>query len=553
MPAMPASTTLRTAILLFLAGLALYALPAFRRDLWNPDEPRYAEIAREMAASREWLIPRLNGATFLEEPPLQHWLAVAAGAGRVSAVSARVPAAIAGALALSITFLLGTWLFSRWVGLAGALILGTTYEFWWLAGRAQVDMPLSVCVLAAIAGFAASERFPRWRVPGLAVLYGASAVGFLAKGLLGAGLPGLAVVSWLLWERRSLRGHWIHLVAGALFLLLVIAGWGFVLGRHGGEGMLSEYFVKQHLGRFSGGEDHQEPFYYYLWAFPMAFLPWTLLWPVAFAGLRGAFGGPGSSGQREEARWARLLAAWFLSGFLVFTAASTKRETYLLPIFPPAALLVAVGLERAWNRLAIRRMLRENGTAFAAFAALLVAGLVAIPVVWKALGWKPDAVAIGTLLAAGAILAWRLRPRRWREGETFPLAAPTLLALVLWAISMAAFPAVDTRKSARPMAEAIGRLAGTDPIYLFDMPEGSIGNYTFYLERTLPNLTKPEDVARAVAGHERAIFILREKSMQGLEQVVGTPLTVVVREQVGHRWMVAASLEPGKGKRGSAR
>jgi 4-amino-4-deoxy-L-arabinose transferase-like glycosyltransferase len=329
---------------------------------------------------------------------------------------------MAGAVSLALTFLIGTWLFSRWVGLAGALILGTTYEFWWLAGRAQVDMVLSACVLAALAGFVASERFPRWRAAGLAVLYGASALGFLAKGILGAGLPGLAVVAWLLWERRSLRGHWGHLAAGALFLLLVIAGWGLVLARHGGEAMLSEYFLKQHLGRFSGGEDHQEAFYYYLWAFPMAFLPWTLLWPASLAGWRGVFEGSGR-GEREESRGARLLAAWFLSGFIVFSVASTKRETYLLPIFAPAALLVAMGLEQAWNRLAVRRMLRENAITFGFFGAALVTALAGIAVAWRVLRWMPDAVALGALLGVRGpgLAAW---PRRWRRRTSFPITAP---------------------------------------------------------------------------------------------------------------------------------
>lgn len=493
-----------------------------------------------MAISRDWLIPRLNGQTFIEEPPLQHWIAVAAGGGRVTALSSRMPAAMAGSLCLAMTFLLGTWLFSPWTGLAGALMLGTAYEFWWLAGRAQVDMLLSASVLAAVAGFAASERFPSRRVVGLVAFYGASGIGFLAKGFLGAGLPGLAVVAWLLWERRSLRGHWFHLIAGSLFLVVVIAGWASVLAHRGGEEMLSEYFVKQHLGRFSGGEDHQEPFHYYFWMFPIVFLPWTLLWPAALAGWRGAL-----DSAREESRWARLLAAWFLSGFLVFTAASTKRETYLLPIFAPAALLLASGLERGWERLPVRRMLREAPIFFRLFGALLVGGVAAIPIVWKALGWRPDATAVAVLLASGAILGWRLRPRRWAAAGTFPLAVPALLAVVLWAVAMAAFPAVDLRKSARPMAEAVRAAAGNDPIYFYDLPEGTVDGYTFYMGRLIPNVSEPGEVERALAGRRRTIFILRDKSMDMLGKVTGRPLRVVAREKVGHRWMVAVVAQPG--------
>jgi hypothetical protein len=107
---------------------------------------------------------------------------------------------------------------------------------------------------------------------------------------------------------------------------------------------------------------------------------------------------------------------------------------------------------------------------------------------------------------------------------------------------MAAFPAVDLRKSARPMAEAVRRAAGADPIYLYDMPEGTVGAYTFYLARTIPNVAKAEEVSRALAGGRRAIFMLQEKSMTALARAVGAPLEVIAREKVGHRWMLAAAV-----------
>jgi 4-amino-4-deoxy-L-arabinose transferase-like glycosyltransferase len=546
MPVMLALPVGRAALLLFLAGLLLYALPAGRRDLWNPDEPRNAEIAREMAASGDWFIPRLNGEPFLEEPPLQYWLTIAAGGGAVSAPSARIPAAVAGSLALVIAFCLGTWLFSRWVGLAGALFLGTAYEFWWLAGRAQVDMLLAFFVALAMAGFAASERFPERRAAGLALFYLASAGGFLAKGLLGAGLPGLAAVTWLLWDRRSLRGHWGHLVAGSIFLLAVIAGWGFVLSRHGGGEMLSEYFVRQHLARFAGGEDHQAPFWYYLGVLPAVFLPWTLLWPVAIVGLRGAK-------RAEESRWIRLLAAWFLSGFVVFSIASTKRETYLLPLFPPLALLLAAGLERAWDRLPVRRWLRDRSLAFAVLGGLLGAGIPGCAAVWVVMGWRPDAVALTAVALGAAIFAWAFRPGRWRAGNAFPLALPALAAVALGVVALAAFPAVNLRKSARPMADAIRRSAPAGaPIYLYNLPEGTVGNYTFYLGRTLPNLGEKGsgerealgEVRRIAAAEARPVFILREKDLEKLSKAAGVPLEVIAKDRVGHRWMVAAAPRP---------
>jgi 4-amino-4-deoxy-L-arabinose transferase-like glycosyltransferase len=530
MSAMPFSCT-RTALLLFVTGILLYALPAARHDLWNPDEPRNAEIAREMAATQDWFIPKLNGKPFLEEPPLQHWLVITVGGGRVSAWAARMPAAVSASLALAITFLLGAWLFSRWVGVAAALFLSTAFEFWWLAGRAQVDLLLTASVLLAVSGFAASERFPERRVAGLVVFYLASAVGFLAKGLLGPGLPGLAVVTYLLWEKGSLRGHGTHLVVGSLFLLAVILGWAAILSSHGGAGSVSEYFVKQHLQRFTGGQDHQAPFWYYLPVFPLVFLPWTLLAPAAILGLRGAFGR-----EKKDARWLRLLAGWFLSGFLVFSAASTKRETYLVPILPAAALLFAAGLERAWDRFPVRRFLREREITFGVAGAILAGGVVVIPIVWGVFRWKPDAIAIASLLAAAAVLARGFRPSRWRVGTAFPLALPALVAMGFWAVSMAAFPAVDVRKSARPLTDAIRRAAEPQGrVSFYRASEGMVGAYTFYLGCLIPNLYRADEIQRTLASPGQVLFILNAKDLPGLARAGGVAFSTVAEERVGHR------------------
>jgi 4-amino-4-deoxy-L-arabinose transferase-like glycosyltransferase len=527
------------ALLLFVAGLVLYALPAARHDLWNPDEPRYAEIAREMSVTREWFIPKLDGKTFLEEPPLQHWLVIGAGLGDVTAWSARAPAAFTASLALAAVFLLGSWLFSRWVGLASAFFLGTAFEFWWLAGRAQVDMLLAASVLVAVAGFAASERFPERRAAGLVVFYLAATVGFLAKGLLGPGLPGLAVVAYLLWDRRSLRGHWAHLIAGSLFLLAVIVAWGLILSRHGGAANVTEYFVRQHLQRFTGGHDHQGPFWYYFAIFPVVFLPWTLLVPAGFVGLRGAF-----ARDKEESRWLRLVAAWFLSGFALLTLASTKRETYLVPIFPAAAVLLAVGLEHAWDRLAVRSVLRDRSIIYYVFGALLLVGLATIPVLWAVLGWRPDTVGIVALAGVGAVLGRNFKPGRWREGRNFPLELPALAAVLLWAISMAALPAVDLRKSARPLSEATRRATGADGrIFFYHVSEGVLGAYTFYLDRLIPNVATAEEVRSAMAPPGRALFILNAPDLPALEKAAGTPFRKVAEDKVGHRRMVVVEAD----------
>src|SRR5690349_263196 len=87
-------------------GAALY-LPGLgsSHSLWNPDEPRFAEIARVMAASGDWLTPRLNGEPYSNKPPFTFWsIATAARfTGQVDELAARVPSALAAIAVLALT------------------------------------------------------------------------------------------------------------------------------------------------------------------------------------------------------------------------------------------------------------------------------------------------------------------------------------------------------------------------------------------------------------------------------------------------------------------
>ncbi|HXT22381.1 MAG TPA: glycosyltransferase family 39 protein, partial [Thermoanaerobaculia bacterium] len=140
---------LRRDLLLLALAAALLFLPGLgRRDLWNPDEARYAEVAREMRDAGSWALPRLNGAIYTQKPPLLFWLIDGASllTGEVDETAARLPSALAGIGAVLLVYRLGRRFHGRRAGLLGAAAFATCFKVMWQARFGQIDMLLAFLV-----------------------------------------------------------------------------------------------------------------------------------------------------------------------------------------------------------------------------------------------------------------------------------------------------------------------------------------------------------------------------------------------------------------------
>ena len=186
----------------------LFGAQLGRAPLANPDEGRYAEIPREMLASSDWVTPTLNGVPYFEKPPLMYW----AVAGSMRAFGSHelalriVPAAFALAGVL-LTYLAGRQLYGGTVGLAAAIVLGTSLLYFALSQLLLLDMAVAVLMSATLFCFMLGVREPAGRSRRLWFygLYVAAALATLTKGLIGFMLPGAVMFSWLLvfnqWHR----------------------------------------------------------------------------------------------------------------------------------------------------------------------------------------------------------------------------------------------------------------------------------------------------------------------------------------------------------------
>ena len=399
-------------LLLVLATVVacVWFLTLGARHLIPSDEGRYAEIAREMLVSGDWVTIRYNGVKYFEKPPFQMWMTAAAfevfGIGEWQA---RLWTAFSGAAGLVVTaFAAWRWYGAR-VGILTALAL-LAMPAWNLGSHVSaLDMALSGALAFVLAGVLIAQHpdaTVRTRRRWMLVAWAAMGIAVLTKGPIGIVLPGLTLVVYTAITRDLGLWRRIHLGLGLVVMLAIAAPW-FVLVSQRNPEFARFFFVHEHLDRFLSPVHHREgPWWYFLPQVVVGFLPWLGLSWAMLRSLR-------EPSARDGLRPSLLLPAWAGTVLVFFSASSSKLPGYILPMYPALAIMAARVLERL-DAAARRRQL-----IFAFF--VMVVGAAAVPYL-AGLGsdqtpnalyrdfavWVAAAVATGSI---GLVVAWRLDAR----------------------------------------------------------------------------------------------------------------------------------------------
>ena len=346
--------------------LVLYIFLIGYRPLVMPDEVRYVEIPREMLADHDFVTPRLNGLRYFEKPIMGYWLI--AGAMRVfgeNAFAGRLMPAVCTGLAALIVLLLTSKMTGRREigGFAASCFLLMPMVF--IIGTVcTLDAIFSFFVTATIASFYCAMEGYLEKQRGkcliwLVVTGVAAGCSFMVKGFLAFALPVVAVLPWLIWERRwkaIFTLPWIPFVVA----LIVIAPWAILV--HKAQPDFWRYFVvEEHFSRFGfrGADEVEHPHgpFYFVLNLLWGAAEWLLLLPAIVCGIRkmGIRGRLAFSKQYwffglnwgdGKLSWFRFLVCWFFGPLLFLSASSGKLATYILPCFPPLAIMLTVGLFR---------------------------------------------------------------------------------------------------------------------------------------------------------------------------------------------------------------
>ena len=557
MPEAQASTRLRWAVVLAAAVLLLAGLGQLGASA--PDEPRYLQVAEEMRSLQHGpsglVLLHLNGAVYDQKPPLYYWLAGLLGSplGKVTEAAARLPSALAGVFLVWLTLQLGTRLFGGAVGVLGAALLLSVFEFAHLARRVQLDILLAALETMALVGFWWLDRDLMARSRAVALFHCAMGLAVLTKGPVGFLIPTLVVIGYLAWEGR-LRGlrRAFPLWGLALSLGPGIA-WVTAAAALAPAGFADDALGTNVVGRFFVGTSHQRPLYYYLYQLPLDFLPWTTLWPLAYLGARRhVFAGPERDPESHRA-W-RFLLSWLGMSLLFFSLSSGKRGLYLVPAFPALALMCADGAVR---RLQGRAALPGPLTVCAALFALLAAVVGAEALLASAgspliLGEDfvaairvPFLAAFGSALigvACAATAAWVVLTRNRAPLRSFAGVAIAGAVVIELAVFLLLYPALDPIRSHRPIGIAAGRLTQpSDRIGLLS-DRAMAGGLAYYGERRVSQLSTPESVRQFI--HEGGkVIVVKRRKLDRVEEV--TPVSIRDSFRTGRREIVVVTPRSG--------
>jgi len=522
-------------VLLLLVCYFLFFFRIGARDLWNPDEPRYAQVAREMLETGEWVLPHLNGEVYPEKPPLYFWLVALASKpiGDVTETTARLPSAVAATLVVLLTYLFGTRIFGRREAFAGAIIMATSAQYFWIGRNGVLDILLTLSIFAALAMFYLGYEKKRFifYTAGFVFLVPAA----LSKGPVGIAVPVLVMLVFLLVDiilrkegaKKQLAWFGLAAVVGvAIVALFVVPWWREAYERSGGTYGSLTILTKQTAGRMFESYSHRRPFHYYFGEILWQFLPWGVFAPLAVITIK-------KKGNLRENRGLRFLLIWFMSVFILFTLISGKRSQYLLPLFPAGGLIFGWALMSLNPEEGRLRERREFSVPLLVLALLWAVGLVVLVAGTYLYARQYMWAALATAIA-GAIVLFALYRLCIDRPPTTALGSIAVVAVLL-VVTVFGYivPIMDHFKSARPFcATVLKEMREGDGLFFYKYYRPNIH---YYMHRRIPMIENEEELIKVLSESDRVFLIYQWKQKDALAVEKPYVMEHVIRSQIGSR------------------
>ena len=488
--------------------LAVFAQTWFtlnNRALWFSDEVRYANAYQNLVQNGKWMVLSLNGQPYPDKPPVYFWFLWLID----TLTPADMPtvfflgAALSGLFFLGASYFLARTLgFDRTVSLASIMILLSTFLLAGLFHYSRMDLMFAgLIVMSHACLFKAFNEEKQGKWPVLAFVL--AGIATLIKGPLGFIFPLLTSIVYLSWKGEPRRLFTRQMGLGLMAMAAILAAW--VLGVVAAEGpsfLMDTVLGKHVIQRATRTFHHREPFYYYLIAFPLAWLPWTFF--IAVSPVKRIFS-PNHLGKlfsaRKETGPLGFLWIMFLTIFIFLSSLSGKVLIYILPMFPPLAILIGHAMQSMDETRTTRLWTLVGGLWGVLGLGLILAGdLLPFPVAIHGMGIS------ACLLIGGGAAIFAAR----RHGNKAGLLC-SALALTLWLypVGLMVAPSLDDAMSPKRQALKIGQYIeeGYTPI--------SYGTYsgifTYYAEHDLIEAKDLNQVSNIVKADDRVVLVIRER------------------------------------------
>ena len=374
---------------LSLFGLMFIALTVFvyffglSVPLLGPDEPRYAQVAREMFERGDWVTPTLGGFDWFEKPALLYWMQIAAyHLFGVTEFAARFGSALFGLGTIAAVYLFARRMpendrqTNTFAGLT-AMIAATSLGLIVFSRGASFDIVLTFPVTAALVSFYIADSRRRDGLSDslpLVLFYAFTGLALLAKGLVGMIFPLMIAAAFFVavWRRPSAKVL-LSPLWGIPLCIAVASLWYLPMYWQNGWKFIDEFFIQHHFQRYTSNKYlHPQPFYFFLWVLPLMTIPWipflfTELWQIVRSSISSAKEAGGPASPLSPA--VRFCLLWAGIPLAFFSFSGSKLPGYILPALPPLIVLASLG---------VSRFLAKGGKRFNAIRTVAVSTFVVI-------------------------------------------------------------------------------------------------------------------------------------------------------------------------------
>lgn len=504
------------AVFLYLTGITI-------TDLWTRDEPRYAEVAREMVESGNYIQPYLNGEPYTEKPPLFFWTVVAGAKlfGGVNQVSVRLPSVLSalGIIALLMVFV--SEFFDRKTAFLSAIFLIISPEFFWAARTGLIDMLFTFLITLSLMSF--YRWYERDRGGYLVVFYACLVFATLSKGPVGIALPIIVALCFLLFRKEWSRIKRMRLYIGLPITLAVVLAWYIPATQQSVGYDIGPLVQRQIVGRVFIPLVHGVSIYYWpfyqLVSLVFGMAPWSFLmpWAVVFA-----------YRLRRDAPLFFLLC-WGGGILAFFTLIASKRELYILPMYPAATTVIALWITRtaqSFSRKPIQILSACCGAVI-----MVIVPLVSVifkqkyPDMILSIDWSTTALLAGT----GAVVVSTLFFCKKSEYIIGPLVGSLLVFYVT--LSTGYLPEISESKSPRYICNVYNRTKAPDSeIVMFGKMREE---YVFYTKSSIKTVQNRKDLKHLFDSNRRVFCFAPEKHYERVLKNADFPIYIVARESVG--------------------
>ncbi|MGH7773441.1 MAG: ArnT family glycosyltransferase [Candidatus Binatia bacterium] len=487
--------------LTFFRGLGDYGL-------WDPDEGRSGVIAKEIVASGNWLTLSHSGEPYYDKPQLYFWL-VALGIKLLglNELAVRLPSALAASLTVGVVYLWGCFSGGWKWGLWGGLVLASSMEFIALGRFGNMDMVFTFFFTAALLSFL------RWKQQGkgwIWLFYLFLALASITKGPVGALLPLLIVGITVSLQKKWALLREMRLLPGLGMVVLIFGSWCLLTALRDPE-YVKTFLWNHNILRFfilQRGIGHPEPIYHFFPVLMVGFLPWSFFLPPV---LHNLWERRVEEGQEEKL----FLVVWLTTVLIFFSLARNKLGTYVLPAFPPLALLTG-GVIRQCMEGGEARPWRRRWILYGSFCWLFfivslspLSEMVLRDRYPQYLPLNPH-LFLSALFILLAVLGWVLRKESWIPG----IVSLSSLWLVLWFYGVKA-PDISELRGTRTLARMVNGNAAPEYRVVAIRAE----SFSFYLSNHVQVVSQSAMIENMLEEPIPTVALVKEKHLTEMRHI----------------------------------